>query len=85
VVAAFVPLTPAMKTTPDELAAESSMVHRLPLIYAETQKPMVVVIDSGSLYDPLAREIRKAGVPVFRSADSAVRCLGRYLFHKCKT
>ena len=84
VVAAFVPLTPAMKTTPDELAAESSMVHRLPQIYAETQKPMVVVIDSGSLYDPLAQEIRKAGVPVFRSADSAVRCLGRYLFHKCK-
>ncbi len=85
VVAAFVPLTPAMKTTPDEIAAESSMVNRLPKVYEETDKPMVVVVDSGSLYDPLARAIRKSGVPVFRSADSAVRCLGRYLYHKCKS
>ncbi len=82
VVASFVPLTPAMKTTPDEIAAESSMVHRLPGIYADTDKPLVVVIDSGPLYDPLAQAVRGTGVPVFRSADSAVRSLGRYLYHK---
>ena len=42
------------------------------------------VINSGPLYDPLARAIREVGVPVFRSADSAVRTLGRYLYHKTK-
>ncbi len=84
VVASFVPLTPTMKTTPDEIADQSSMAHRLPRIFAETSKPMVVAIDSGPLYDPLAHEIREGGVPVFRSADSAVAALGRYLCHKIK-
>jgi len=41
-----------------------------------------VVVDSGRLYDPLAQAIRDGGVPVFRSADSAMRALGRYLYHK---
>jgi acyl-CoA synthetase (NDP forming) len=85
VVASFVPLTPALKTTPEEIAAGSSMVQRLPPIWADTDKPLVAVIDSGPLYDPLAHAIREAGVPVFRSADSAVRTLGRYLYHKTKT
>ena len=84
VVAAFVPMTPAMKTTPDEIGHPSSMVQRLPRIYAETDKPMVVVIDSGPLYDPLARAIRDTGLCLFRSADSAMRSVGRYLYHKAK-
>ena len=84
VVASFVPMTPTMKTTPDEIAAETSMAHRLPAIWADTDKPLVAVIDSGLLYDPLAQAIREAGVPVFRSADSAVRTLGRYLYHKTR-
>lgn len=84
VVAAFVPLTPAMKTTPEEIEHESSMINRLPKVFADTDKPMVVAIDSGSLYDPLAHRIKEAGIPVFRSADSAVRTLGRYLCHKMR-
>jgi acyl-CoA synthetase (NDP forming) len=84
VIASFVPLTPAMKTTPDEIASVSSMTNRLPAIFRDTNKPLVVVIDSGSLYDPLAHAIREAGVPLFRSADQAVRNLGRYLCHKVR-
>jgi len=80
VISAFVPLTPAMKTTPDEVDHPSSMVRRLPKLHAETDKPLVAVIDSGPLYDPLARGIREAGLCVFRSADSAMRSLGRYLY-----
>jgi len=82
VIASFVPLTPTMKTTPDEIADQSSLAHRLPKVFAETSKPLVVAIDSGPLYDPLAHKLREGGVPVFRSADSAVRSLGRYLCHK---
>jgi len=82
VVASFVPLTPTMMTTPDEIAHQSSLAHRLPKIFAETRKPLVVAIDSGPLYDPLAHAIREGGVPVFRSADLAVQSLGRYVCHK---
>jgi acyl-CoA synthetase (NDP forming) len=84
VVASFVPLTPAMRTTPDEIADDRSLARRLPLIFATTSKPMVVAIDSGPLYDPLSRAIREGGVPVFRSADEAVRALGRYLCHRTR-
>lgn len=84
VVASFVPLTPAMKTTPQEISDARSLAHRLPQIFADTSKPMVVAIDAGPLYDPLAHAIREGGVPVFRSADDAVRALGRYLCHRAR-
>ncbi len=83
-VASVVPLTPTMKTTPEEISDQSSLANCIPKIFAETQKPLVVAIDSGPLYDPLAYAIREGGVPVFRSADSAVRSLGRYLCHKTR-
>jgi hypothetical protein len=43
-----------------------------------------VVIDSGPLYDPLVRALRLAGIPVFPSADQAIRSLGRYLCHRAQ-
>jgi acyl-CoA synthetase (NDP forming) len=68
-----------MLTTPDEIAKPSSVAERLPKLFADARKPVVVSIDSGSKYEPLAQVLRAAGVPVFRSADQAVRTLGRYL------
>ena len=44
----------------------------------DTRKPMVVVIDSGALYDPMADGLTRAGVPVFRSADRALRALNAW-------
>jgi acyl-CoA synthetase (NDP forming) len=79
VVASLVPLTPAMLTTPDEIGKSGSLVERLPRLFAATDKPLVVSVDCGERYDAFARAIRAAGVPVFRSADEAVRSLGRYL------
>jgi indolepyruvate ferredoxin oxidoreductase beta subunit len=81
-IASLVPLTPAMLTTPDEIGQPGSLVQRLPKLLAATDKPVVVNIDSGSLYDAMAKALRAAGVPVFRSADQAVRALGRYLCHR---
>jgi hypothetical protein len=43
---------------------------------------MIVVVDSGPRYDPLVRALRSAGIPVFPSADQAIRSLGRYLCHR---
>ena len=81
-VVAAVPLTPALRTTPDEIARGDSLIDRLPRLLREFSKPMVAVIDCGALYDPLAAGIRDGGVPVFRSADQAMRSLGRYLCHR---
>jgi indolepyruvate ferredoxin oxidoreductase beta subunit len=74
-----VPLTPQLKTTPDELRGGGSLAERLPQLFAETRKPLVFVVDAGALYDPLASAVRAAGVPVFRTSDQAARALGRYL------
>jgi acyl-CoA synthetase (NDP forming) len=78
----LVPLTPALLTTPDEIAQPGSLAHRLPRLFAEAAKPFVLVIDAGPRYDPLVRAIRAGGVPVFRSGDQAVRALARYLCYR---
>lgn len=82
VVVSTVPLTPAMKTTADELREPGSLAERLPRLFAETDKPLIFVVDCGPVYDPLARAIRAAGIPVFRTCDQAIRSLGRYLCHR---
>jgi indolepyruvate ferredoxin oxidoreductase beta subunit len=82
VVVGIVPLTAALKTAPEELDSEGSLVERIPRLFGEANKPMIVVVDSGPRYDPLVRALRSAGIPVFPSADQAIRSLGRYLCHR---
>ncbi len=85
VVVGIVPLTSALKSVPGELEAASSLAERLPRVFAETRKPIIAVVDSGARYDPLVRALRRGGLPVFPSADQAVRSLGRYLCHRVAT
>jgi hypothetical protein len=54
----------------------------IPGLVAAARKPLIVVVDSGALFEPLVRALRLAGVPVFPSADQAIRSLGRYLCHR---
>lgn len=82
VVVGCVPMTPSLLTTPLELYREDSIAHRLTRVFSATNKPLVAVIDCAGPYEELARTIRSAGVPMFRSADQAVRSLGRYLCHR---
>ena len=85
VVAGIVPLTPAMQTlAPGEGHNESildpgSVAQRLPEVAAAADKPLVAVIDSGTLFDPLASALEQGGLPVFRKADRAVRALCRWV------
>ena len=60
----------------------ASIAKRLPAAAAASDKPVVAVIDSGSLFDPLAEALKTAGLPVFRSADRAVRALCRWVDKK---
>jgi acyl-CoA synthetase (NDP forming) len=85
VVIAIVPLTPILHTLPDEQIKEESpgdakgIVGRIVSLDAKSAKPLVMVVDSGSLYDHLADALQENGLPVFRSADQAVRVLGKYV------
>jgi acyl-CoA synthetase (NDP forming) len=88
---ACVPLSIAMKTRepggpegdgiadPESFAQLLINAHR-----AEIRKPLAVVIDSGSLYDPMAEMFMEAGIPVFRSADEAVKVLGKWVGAKLR-
>ena len=90
VVAGIVPLTPAMQTlAPGEEHHESildpgSIARLLPEVAAASDKPLLAVVDSGVLFDPLADVLQAGGLPVFRSADRAVRALGRWVDHRTK-
>ncbi len=81
-----VPLSPQMKTRepggPEGDGIEDPEAFTKLLIEAfkiEITKPMVVVLDAGELYDPMERMFIMAGIPVFRSADDAVRAFGRWV------
>ena len=80
-VAGIVPLTPAMQTLPageghhESIRADGSVARLLPAAAAGSDTPLVVVVDSGSWFDPLSDQLGEAGLPVFRSADRAVRVL----------
>jgi acyl-CoA synthetase (NDP forming) len=84
-VAGIVPLTPAMQTlAPGDEHSESvhvpeSIARRLPEVAARHQTPLVVVIDSGHRFDAMAAVVEAGGLPVFRSADRAVRVLRKWV------
>ena len=82
-----VPVTPALET----LAAVADGSHREDLrnggslgrqwveIVGASDKPTVLVVDSGRLYDPLCRMLEEAGIPVFRKIDRAARALAAFI------
>jgi acyl-CoA synthetase (NDP forming) len=76
-----VPLTAVLNTLPrgeghrDDILLEGSIVQRLVKLRDVLAKPWVAVIDSGSLYDPMARCLEEGGIPTFRTADRALRLL----------
>jgi acyl-CoA synthetase (NDP forming) len=84
-IAGIVPLTAAlhsMDSGPDyagDLNREDGIAVRYGRLMAETRKPWVAVVDSGPLYDPLARALDSRGIPTFRSADRALAALGLWV------
>jgi len=79
-----VPLTAALQTLPkdashpEDMDNENSVVNRFIRIFKETSKPMVYVVNSGDLYNPMVKMLKDNHVPTFRSADQAVRLLSTY-------
>jgi len=77
VVAGLDPLSPATQTR--VVDAPGSIAALLPARLRGCATPVVMVVDGGALYDPLAAALDQAGFAVFRSADRAVRSLGVYI------
>jgi acyl-CoA synthetase (NDP forming) len=81
----IVPLTPALQTLPpgqghgESIHDPASIAQRLPRVAAASDKPVVAVVDAGALFDPFAEALRNGGLPVFRSADRAVRALCKWI------
>jgi acyl-CoA synthetase (NDP forming) len=81
-----VPVTGALETLEaatdgghgEDITREGALGRRWLEIIGESEKPAVVVIDSGRPYDPLCRQIASAGVPVFRKIDRAARALAAF-------
>ena len=81
----IVPLTVRMNTLAkgkghsEDVTLDTSIAGLYGSLIHETKKPWVAVVDSGSLYDPLVRELEKRGVPTYRTADRALAMLNVWL------
>jgi acyl-CoA synthetase (NDP forming) len=77
-VVSMVPLTPAMKTLPEE-GLEKSVAAGLGPLAKSAGKPVLFCVASGRLYDEYVRVAQESGLPVFRAADRAMRAYARCL------
>jgi len=81
------PMTPAMNTLEpsrfhsEDLNKKSSTPNQLIEIFQNTDKPFVVSIDAGQIYDPLVDKLEEAFIPVFRKSDEAVFFMRKYINH----
>jgi len=79
-----VPMTPALNTLDrsdhhgEDVGTEDALPARLGSVLAADEKACVVVIDGGQAYDAMAMHFEKRGIPVFRTADRALRVFDRY-------
>jgi acyl-CoA synthetase (NDP forming) len=78
-----IPVTPALDIlAPDPFGAHSenlfskgALAQELLRLFRATQKPVVVNVDSGRLYDDFVMVLQRGGIPVFRKIDRASRAL----------
>lgn len=63
----------------EDLMREGGILSRLIKIRRDTKKPFIVTIESGIKYDRFVKELLTAGIPVFRSSDSAARAVAKFL------
>ena len=54
----------------------------MPALLENVDKPVIGVVDSGRLYDPMVDALEEGGVPVFRSSDRAVGALAKYIHYR---
>jgi acyl-CoA synthetase (NDP forming) len=86
-VVSAVPATPTLDVLAPDLTGEhdenvyrvGSLVTELIRLRADIEKPLVVTIDSGRLYDASTVLLERAGIPVYRKIDRATRALSAWV------
>ncbi len=63
----------------EDVTRDGSVAQRYGDLIKSGDKPWLAVVDSGELYDPLARELERRGVPTLRTADRALKILNTWL------
>lgn len=74
-----IPLTPAIASTADEIGSGCAFAAALGRLRDEGGKAIIAVVDAGARYEAFVEAVRRAGVPVLRSADRAASVLSRVL------
>ena len=88
VISSPLPATPFLNTLPagpehdEDITREDSIPSGLIRLARSTDKPLVVCVDSGSLYDPMVTQMEMAGIPVFRRIDRATRALSAFVNYR---
>lgn len=90
VVVGVVPLSPVMKTMPvgadpsglDSVDAPEALPTLFPPVIAKTDKPVIVSVDAGPLYDPLVEAFERNGIPTYRTVDGAMAALQKYMAYR---
>ncbi|QGY38789.1 CoA-binding protein [Pseudodesulfovibrio cashew] len=82
VVLGLVPMSPSLDAVADTCGASERVETIVPLLAAlaaESDTPLVCVVDAGRLYEGLIRRLMEADIPVFRSSDRGVAALSQYI------
>lgn len=85
VVVGLDPLSPVMRTLPEsprrgfDINSDDSITRQLPELVAAQDKPIIGIVDGGSMYDPMIEQLKDRGVCIFRSCDQGVRALAKYI------
>lgn len=62
-----------------DLSDPAGTVHIYPPLAAKSDKPVIGIVDGGSLYDAMAAKLMDQGVCVFRNCGRGTRALARYV------
>ncbi|WP_407278283.1 CoA-binding protein [Aromatoleum evansii] len=62
-----------------DLSDPNGTVHIYPPLAAKSDKPVIGIVDGGSLYDAMAAKLMDQGVCVFRNCGRGTRALARYV------
>ncbi len=82
---AIVPHTSALNTLPENCAIPGSLAPRLVEMFEKYQKPIVVSVNAGSLYEDFEIYMQKGGLPVYKDVKSAVKSLDKFVeYHTYK-
>ncbi len=85
VVVGLDPASPMMRTLAEsprpgfDIHSEESITQQLPKLVDTLDKPIIGIVDGGSLYDPMIDMLKDKGVCTFRSCDQGVKALAHYI------